>query len=581
MIKLFKHLQFNGLLMIVVCLCFIAIQGWLDLKIPDKMSEITMYVQTEGSEMSEILKSGGWMLFYAFGSLLAAFIISLISARISSDFSSTIRQKLFYKIQSFSISEINDFSMPSLITRSTNDVTQIQTMLLMGIQVIFKAPIIAGIALYKIIGKSKEWSFTTGVAVLLLLLIVVLCVCLTIKKFKRIQFLTDDMNRITRENINGVQVLRAYNAEKYREKSFDKINVDITNTNIYTSVVMAFLNPSISMVMNGLSLAIYWVGASLINESVGDDRFGLFSDMVVYSSYAMQIVSAFMMLVMVFMILPRAVVSGKRITEVLNKKIAVRDGNDFKTPNGSFVEFRDVSFKYPGAEDNVVSNISFRADKGETVAFIGSTGCGKTTIMNLIMRFFDATEGEVIIDGINVKDYSLKLLHEKIGYVPQNSFIFSGTIASNIAYGPYESIDNEVINEAANIAYVSDFLDELNEGIQSIVNREGTNFSGGQKQRISIARAIYKKPKILIFDDSFSALDYKTDQLVRTMLNEKYKDSIKLIVAQRVGTIIEADKIVVLDNGRIDGIGTHDQLLNNSDVYRQIVATQIQGGDEE
>ncbi|MBO5382749.1 MAG: ABC transporter ATP-binding protein [Ruminococcus sp.] len=578
MFKLIRYLRLQEWLMLILSLVLMVCQVWLDLKIPDYMSEITMYVQTETGAVNDILRSGGMMLLCAFGSLLFAFVSAFITARIASNFSAVVRKALFYKVQEFTLSEINSFSTASLITRSTNDITHVQMLLAMGIQVIFKTPIMAGIALSKISGKCSEWSFTTASAVIILLILVITTVALTLKKFKKLQYLTDRMNLITRENLNGIQVLRAYNAEKYRSNVFDGVNSELTETNMYTNIVMSFLNPGINLIMSGLTLAIYWVGAGLIDRAEDMERMTIFSDMIVYSSYAMQIVSAFMMLVMVFIILPRALVSAKRVSEVLNQRVSLKEGNVTDGEKTASVEFRNVSFRYPESENDVLTDISFTAEKGETIAIIGSTGCGKTTLVNLIMRFYDATEGEVFVNGVNVKDYKKESLCSKIGYVPQKAFLFSGTVASNIVYGSDKEVDKEWLEQSAKISYVSEFTDKMRDGIESVIARKGANISGGQKQRVSIARAVYKKPEILIFDDSFSALDYKTDKLVRSALKEKYCDSIKLIVAQRIGTICEADKIIVLDDGKIAGIGTHETLMTSCKVYQQIASTQLSGG---
>lgn len=584
MLKLFTYLRLKEWLFLLISLGLIVVQVWFDLRIPDYMAEITIYVQTEGNEMSDIVASGGKMIFCAFGSLIAAFLVSIMTSRIASNFSASIRKALFYRVQQFSLKEINSFSTASLITRSTNDITHIQMLFVMGIQVVFKTPIMVGIALSKISGKSREWSFTTGSAVVILLVIVGLSIFLTIKKFNKIQYLTDDLNRITRENINGIQVLRAYNAENYRSNVFCKTNEELVNTNLYTNIVMSFMNPGISLVMSGLTLAIYWVGAGIINRAENMEKIKLFSDMVVYSSYATQIVSAFMMLVMVFIILPRAIVSGKRVAEVMDKKVSVLDGSflaNEKSEDAS-LKFKNVSFKYPDSENNVLSNINFTANKGETVAIIGSTGCGKTSLVNLIMRFYDVTEGEILVDGIDVKKYTQKSLRDKIGYVPQKAFLFSGSIRSNVAYSSYfeENIDQKRLSDAISSSYVHEFMDKMEHGVESKIAREGANISGGQKQRISIARAIYKNPEIFIFDDSFSALDYKTDKLVRNEIKEKYSDAIKIIVAQRIGTILDADKIIVIDEGKIVGMGNHDTLMQSCEVYQQIAATQLLGGAE-
>lgn len=579
MAKIFKNLGKKEWILACISLAFVVVQVWLDLKLPDYMKEITALVTVEGSKMNDIIAAGGKMLLCAFGSLLSAVFVAICASRIASNFSAAIRSKLFDKVQSFSMEEIGKFSTASLITRSTNDVTQVQMLIVMGLQVIIKAPIMAVWAILKIADKSWQWTMSTGVAVVVLLIVVGTAVGLALPKFKKLQSLTDDLNRVTRENLSGINVVRAYNAEEYQEAKFEEVNKTLTDTHLYTSKVMASLMPGIMLVMNGLSLAIYWIGAVLINEAALTDKLGLFSDMVVFSSYAMQVVMAFMMLVMIFVMLPRASVAAKRILEVLDTKTTITDGTRTEGENGIKGEvcFNNVSFRYPDAEEDVLTNISFTAKPGETVAFIGATGCGKSTLINLIPRFYDVTAGEVLVDGVNVREYTQKSLHNKIGYVSQKAILFSGTISDNVAYGDDgrgKKFHGD-IETAIRTAQAREFVEKDGVGYQGFVAQGGSNFSGGQKQRLSIARAICRKPEIFIFDDSFSALDYRTDNVLRNALKKDCKDATKLIVAQRIGTIRDADKIIVLDEGEMVGIGTHDELMQNCEVYRQIAYSQL------
>ena len=558
---------------------FIVLQVWLDLTMPDYMADITRLVQTEGSTMSEILTAGGKMLACALGSLAAAVATAVCAAKIATGFAATLRGKLFHKVQSFSMEEIGHFSTASLITRSTNDVTQIQMLIVMGLQMLIKAPIMAVWAICKISNKQWEWTLTTGIAVVILLAVVGTCLMLVTPKFKKIQFLTDDLNRVTRENLTGLSVVRAYNAESYQEKKFEHANDALTGINLFAQRTMAFMLPSIQLVMSGLTLAIYWIGAVLINGAGMVDKIQLFSDMMVFSQYAIQVVMAFMMLVMIFMILPRASVAANRIREVLDTEPSIEDGNRAEGKKGKEgeIEFKNVSFRYPDADGEVLQNISFTAKKGETVALIGATGCGKSTVINLIPRFYDATEGEVLVDGVNVKDYTQKDLRNRIGYVSQKATLFTGTIRSNVAYGDNgkQSASEEEVNAAVSIAQASEFVDNLEDGCDAYVAQGGANLSGGQKQRLSIARAIARKPEILIFDDSFSALDYKTDRILRQTLAKECKDSTRIIVAQRIGTIRDADRIIVLEDGKIAGMGRHEELMQNCGVYQQIALSQL------
>ncbi len=579
MIKIFKeNLTRRDWGMVAVALCFIVCQVWLELTIPDYMSEITTLVQTEGSEMSEILSAGGMMLLCALGSLAASIIVALIAGWISTGFGARLRERQFDRVQSFSMEEIGHFSTASLITRSTNDVTQVQMLVVLGLQAIIKAPIMAVWAIVKISGKSWQWTFSTGVAVVILLAVVVTCIAVALPKFKKLQVLTDNLNRITRENLTGLEVVRAYNAEGYQEEKFTGANKDLTQANLFANRVMAALNPSINLIMSGLTLAIYWLGAVMIENAGLADKIGLFSDMVVFSQYAMQVVMSFMLLVMVFIILPRATVAAHRINEVLDTKPAIYDGQlgDSGTNEIGTVEFRDVSFRYPDAEEDVLQNISFSAKKGETVAIIGATGCGKSTLVNLIPRFYDATQGQVLVDGINIREYKQKNLRYKIGYVSQKTFLFGGTVKSNVAYGDNgKSILLDDIVEAVFIAQADDFVEMMDNGYYGRIAQTGSNLSGGQKQRLSIARAIARKPEILIFDDSFSALDYKTDRALRKALDKNCKNTTKIIIAQRIGTIRDADQILVLEKGRMVGHGTHEELMKNCTVYQEIALSQL------
>ena len=579
MIKLLKNLPKRNWFMMLFAIGFIVLQVWLDLTIPDYMADITALVQTDGSKMADIMAAGGKMLLCAFGSLAATVVVAIISSRIASDFSAVLRAKLFNKVQGFSMEEIGRFSTASLITRSTNDVTQVQMFVTMGFQVLVKAPILAIWAVCKISAKSWQWTFSTGVAVAVLLIIVGLCVSIALPKFKKLQELTDDINRVTRENITGINVVRAYNAEKYQESKFETANNNLTKTQLFTSRTMSFMMPGIQLIMSGLPLAIYWIGAYLINKADMMSKITLFSDMVTFSSYAMQIVMAFMMMVMVFIILPRASVAAKRINEVLDTEATIVDGDKDIKDSGirGEIEFKNVNFKYPDAEDYVLSDISFSVKKGETLAIIGATGCGKSTVINLIPRFYDVTEGEVLVDGVNVKDYKQKELRNKIGYVSQKATLFGGTVKSNIAYGDNGKdgfMESDIV-DSVYVAQASEFVEKMDEGYDSYIAQGGGNLSGGQKQRLSIARAVCRHPEIFIFDDSFSALDYRTDRALRSALKKECADATKIIVAQRIGTIRDADKIIVLENGTIAGMGKHDELMKNCEVYRQIAYSQL------
>ncbi len=579
MLKIFKNFKGKEWLLLSISVVFIVLQVWLDLRLPDYMSDITRLVQTQGSEMSEILTTGGWMLLCALGSLIASVIVAALAAKIASNFSATLRSKLYDKVQDFSMEEINNFSTASLITRSTNDVTQVQTFIVIGLQLLIKAPILAVWAVLKITGKNWELSLTTGIAILILLIIVGICIAIALPRFAKLQKLTDNLNRIARENLSGISVTRAYNAEKYQEDKFEEANSELTSVNLVANRVMATLLPSISFIMSGLTLAIYWVGAVLIQNADITSRMGLFSDVVVFSSYAMQVVMAFMMLVIVFILMPRASVAAKRINEVLDTEIKIKNGTTSQEIVSAVgeIEFKNVSFKYPDADDYVIKDISFKVNRGETVAFIGATGSGKSTLINLIPRFYDATEGEVLVNGMNVKEYDQKHLRNKLGYVPQKVTLFEGSIESNIAFGDNgrSKISKDDVVYGIYGAQATEFVERLDGQYEAHVSQGGNNFSGGQKQRLSIARAISRNPEVLIFDDSFSALDYKTDSKLRKFLKHESVGTTTIVVAQRISSIKEADKIIVLDNGLIVGMGKHDDLMKECNVYQEIAYSQL------
>ena len=579
MIKLLKNLGKKEWILAVICLVLIVGQVWLELKMPDYMSEITVLVQTEGSEMSEILKNGAYMIACALGSLLSAVIVGYFASNISATFSMNVRKKLFSKVENLAMNEVKNFSTSSLITRTTNDITQIQMLIAMGLQLMIKAPITAVWAITKILNKSWQWSALTGAGVAVLLGVIAVLMVVVMPKFKIVQKLIDKINGVTRENLTGIRVVRAFNAEKYQEDKFEEVNTKLTNQQLFNQKAFAVLSPTMYLVMYFLTLGIYFVGAYLIKDALMVDKLALFGDMVVFSSYAMQVIMSFLMLAMIFMMVPRAQVSANRINEVLDTEITIKDGkiNKDVTDEKGTVEFKNVSFKYPDAEEYLLKNISFKANKGETVAFIGSTGSGKSSLINLVPRFYDATDGEVLVDGVNVKDYKQEFLHNKLGYVPQKAVIFNDTVNNNIAYGENgkEKITEEKIKKAIEVAQGKEFVEKMENQYDTHMAQGGTNVSGGQKQRLAIARAIARDPEIYIFDDSFSALDYKTDSVLRKELKKYTKDATTLIVAQRIGTIMNADKILVLDNGECVGQGTHKELLKNCEVYKQIALSQL------
>lgn len=578
MFKLLKKLRKKDFLLILVCAGLIVFQVWLDLKLPDYMSEITQLVQTEGNTMAEILTAGGKMLLCAFGSLAAAVIVGFFVSYIAATFSKIIRKDIFEKVENFSEGEVKKFSTSSLITRTTNDVSQIEMLVAMGLQLIIKAPITAIWAVSKILGKSLTWSAVIGGGVLILLLTLTFLMIVVLPKFKIVQKLLDKINGITRENLTGIRVVRAFNAEDYQEKKFEETNSKLTKIQLFNQRTFGIMQPIMYLIMYFSTLAIYFIGAYVIDASLMSDKITIFGDMVVFSSYGMQVIMSFLMLAMIFIMYPRAAISADRINEVLDEDFAIKDGSVTKSDpklTGT-VEFKDVSFKYPDADEYILKDITFKAEKGETIAFIGSTGSGKSTLINLIPRFYDVTDGEIIIDGVNVKDYKLEYLHNKIGYIPQKAVIFSGSVSENVAYGESDKkITKDNVVKAIEVAQGKEFVESMPDKYDSYLAQRGTNISGGQKQRISIARAIARKPEIYIFDDSFSALDYKTDFTLRRELKKYTKDATTFIVAQRIGTIMNADKIIVLDKGTCVGMGTHEELLKNCDVYKEIALSQL------
>lgn len=582
MIKLFKYMRTKDWILAAICLLFVAGQVWLDLLLPDYMKEITVLITSSTSDLSSIWIAGGKMIACAFGSAGFAVVVGYFAAKIAADFSSSVREAEFNKISDYGISEMKKFSVPSLITRTTNDVTQIQMVVAMGLQAMIKAPILAVWALVKIFGKSWELSIVIIVCVVVLLVAIITLMALVLPKFKKVQKQVDAINRVADENLTGIKVVRAFNAENYQERKFEKVNDDLTKTQLFTMRAMSVLQPLLTIVMSGLSLALYWVGSSLIDGiSNPAERVALFGDLVAFSTYGTYIVMAFLLLAATFMVLPRAQVSANRINEVLTQEISVKEGkNTFSEVKDGTIEFKNVSFRYAGSPKDFLQNISFKADKGETIAIIGATGCGKTTLVELAARLYDATEGQVLIDGYDVKEYSFEGLYNKIGYISQKSVLFSDTVSGNVGFGETEQeITEEDILSAIDIAQGADFVKDMTDGINSQISQGGTNISGGQKQRLSIARAIARKPEILIFDDSFSALDFKTDSKLRARIKKDLSETTCVVVASRIGTIKDADKIIVLDNGKAVGIGTHKELLHTCETYRDIALSQLSSAE--
>ena len=575
MFKLFKNFTKKDIAAIISCIALIVFQVWLDLRLPDYMSEITKLVQTEGSTIGKILVQGGYMMACAFGSLLSSFVVGYIASKLSANFSYTLRGKIYNKVLCFGTEEIKNFQTSSLITRTTNDVTQLEMIIAMGLQMLIKAPIMAVWAVSKILNKSLQWSLLTGFFVVVLLVVIGIIMIIVLPRFERVQKLIDNINNVTRESLTGIRVVRAFNAEDYQENRFGKVNEDLTKMQLFNQKTFAIMMPLMQAVMQFLTLGIYFIGAYLIEAAMMSDKITLFSDMVIFSSYGMQVIMSFLMLAMIFMMWPRAQVSARRINEVLDSDIHIKDGNfDGQTAEVGCVEFKNVSFKYPDANEYLLRNISFKVNKGQTIAFIGSTGSGKSSLINLVPRFYDVTDGEVLVDGVNVKDYTLKALHDKIGYVPQKAVMFTGTVKSNVCYGN-KSVSEEEMKKAIDVAQGTEFVSKMDKKYDAHIARGGTNVSGGQKQRLAIARAIAKKPEIYIFDDSFSALDYKTDSVLRSELKKYTGDATNLIVAQRIGTILNADIIVVLDKGKCVGTGTHKELMENCPVYKEIALSQL------
>lgn len=578
MLKLMKNLGKKEYFLAFISIILIVVQVWLELKMPDYMAAITQLVKTEGSAISEILKNGGYMLLCALGSLCSAIFVGYFIANLSSSFSTKLRKNLFSKVEALSFNEVKNFSTSSLITRTTNDITQVEMLIGMGLQLLVKAPITAVWAITKIVNKSWQWSLVTSIAVLILLSIIITLIIVVMPKFKIVQKLIDKINNVTRENLNGLRVIHAFNAEKYQEEKFQEFNDKLTNQQLFNQKAFSIMSPAMYLVMNSLTMVIYFIGAYLIDAALMADKLQVFSDMVIFSSYAMQVIMSFLMLAMIFMILPRASVSANRINEVLETSITVPDGTIDKdiTSEVGTIEFKNVSFKYPDAEEYLLKDISFKVTAGETIAFIGSTGSGKSTLINLIPRFYDATDGEVLIDGINVKEYKQSYLFNKLGYVPQKAVIFSGTVKDNVAYGESKKPKtDDIIKKSIEVAQAKEFVEKMDKGYKTNLAQRGTNISGGQKQRLAIARAIARDPEIYIFDDSFSALDYKTDATLRKELKKHTKNATCVIVAQRIGTIMHADKIMVLDNGKCVGYGTHEELLKKCSVYKQIALSQL------
>ena len=582
MLRILKHLRWKEWLLVAACVVLIVGQVQLDLALPDYMSEITRLVQTEGSQMSDILCAGGKMLLCALGSMLLTVCTTFFTAQIASRFSARLRGEMYRKVVGFSNEEINRFSTASLITRTTNDISQLQMFFSFGMQSLIKAPIMAFIAVGKISTKSWEWSLLTGGVIAFVCVLLVFIMLYAVPRMKKMQALTDNLNRITRENLTGLQVVRAYNAENYQEGKFAKANEEMTRNSQQANIAMSVMNPGMNLAMNGLTLGIYWIGAALISAiavtspAAMMERIGLFSDMVVFMQYAMQVIMAFLMLVMIFVMLPRVTVSASRVNEVLDTKARIVDGKETQGKPGmkGEIEFRDVSFRYPDADGDAIHHISFTAHHGQTVALIGATGCGKSSIINLIPRLYDATSGHVLVDGVDVRDYTQDALRSKIGFVPQKAFLFAGTVSSNVGYGE-DNASDAAIRKAVAIAQAAEFVESPEVGYSGTVAQGGSNFSGGQKQRLSIARAVARDPEILVFDDSFSALDYKTDHALRQALREQTSGTTNIIVAQRIGTIRDADCILVIEDGAIVGKGTHRELMESCKVYQEIAYSQL------
>lgn len=582
MLRILKHLRWKEWLLVAACVVLIVGQVQLDLALPDYMSEITRLVQTEGSQMSDILLAGGKMLLCALGSMLLTVCTTFFTAQIASRFSARLRGEMYRKVVGFSNEEINRFSTASLITRTTNDISQLQMFFSFGMQSLIKAPIMAFIAVGKISTKSWEWSLLTGGVIAFVCVLLVFIMLYAVPRMKKMQTLTDNLNRITRENLTGLQVVRAYNAENYQEGKFAKANEEMTRNSQQANIAMSVMNPGMNLAMNGLTLGIYWIGAALISAisltspAAMMERIGLFSDMVVFMQYAMQVIMAFLMLVMIFVMLPRVTVSASRVNEVLDTKARIVDGKETQGKSGmkGEIEFRDVSFRYPDADGDAIHHISFTAHHGQTVALIGATGCGKSSIINLIPRLYDATSGQVLVDGVDVRDYTQDALRSKIGFVPQKAFLFSGTVSSNVGYGE-DNASGAAIRKAVAIAQAAEFVESPEVGYSGTVAQGGSNFSGGQKQRLSIARAVARDPEILVFDDSFSALDYKTDRALRQALRQQTSGTTNIIVAQRIGTIRDADCILVIEDGAIVGKGTHRELMESCKVYQEIAYSQL------
>ncbi len=572
-----RYLRKKDWCLVGVCILMVVAMVYLELEIPGYMSGITTQLNMPETDMDAIYHDGGMMILCAFGSLVISIGIGFIAAYIAASLAKTLRGLQYGKVQSFSSAEMNRFSTASLITRSTNDITQIQMATAMGLMIFIRAPIMAVWAVAKIAGKNWEWSMATAVAVIVVLTTIGILMVYVLPRFRRIQGLTDNINRVTRENLTGIRVVRAYNAEDYQEEKFGRANDELTDTNLSANRAMTVMFPVMLLVMNGITLAIYWIGAILIKDAgAGLDALNLFSDMVVFTSYAMQIIMSFVMMVMILMILPRAMVASKRVQEVIDTEPSITDGDGAETSSTGIVEFRDVSFRYPGANGDVLHNISFKAEKGETVAFIGATGSGKSTIVDLIPRFYDATGGQVLVDGVDVREFGLKDLRSRIGYVPQKAFMFMGTVGSNVNYGDTaDSRTVEDVRRAIDIAQATEFVSSMENGVDGEVSQGGTNLSGGQKQRLSIARAVCRKPEIYIFDDTFSALDYRTDRTLRRRLREETAGTTTLIVAQRIGTIMDADRIVVIKDGAVAGIGRHEELLRSCQEYLDIARSQM------